>query len=385
MKIDDSLAKTIAHLAVVEPYRQRDVMTTGEYASWLKKRGIDIKWENLHHLWDIGLLHPIAVLEPAVEVSAATDRFLPMDLHARASSFVDLGLTVGQEVALSPPEDLPGELAEALLWHPFQLWSFSSLADILRVDMTLNYALYTEEACAKGVGSMVETIHDRVIAFGSSDLQHDFLRILALLLGAEPLVHLALDTNVTYHPRAGESFEDYFRWRDTQDGTRLLADLRLPIDAVVAWHERLACTAHHRDPQVFMRELLRYVDPSKRALFKGDALLANDLYESSEILRRYLERFHADSVAARPSPLPEENTVGFMQSVEEGRQLNAFSVGEPRTADYNRSVLRRLLRQYQLDPQPRLTWFVEGDTEEAFIKHYAALRHIDLGIAGIEV
>lgn len=56
--------------------------------------------------------------------------------------------------------------------------------------------------------------------------------------------------------------------------------------------------------------------------------------------------------------------------------------GAARTADYDRAVLPRIARDFDADLRPRVTWFVEGDTEEACIRRIAARRQLDLGRVG---
>jgi len=91
MRIDKELAITIATAAITEHYRQVHVLTTRDFVRWLKDRDISFQWETLHHLWELGVLHPIAILEPAICEKTGRYRFLGVDLGYEKRSFVDWG------------------------------------------------------------------------------------------------------------------------------------------------------------------------------------------------------------------------------------------------------------------------------------------------------
>ena len=74
MLIPQQLATFIAREAIAQHYRQTQVMNTREYASWLRDRGIGLSWQTLYDLWRIGVTHPVAVLQPALE-DPNEDRF----------------------------------------------------------------------------------------------------------------------------------------------------------------------------------------------------------------------------------------------------------------------------------------------------------------------
>ena len=80
--------------------------------------------------------------------------------------------------------------------------------------------------------------------------------------------------------------------------------------------------------------------------------------------------------------LLEEDDVTYGK---QGPALKERLYGAPRTSNFERSVFRQVVRQFDLDPQPRLRWLVEGDTEEGFISRYAELCHINLAHSGTEV
>lgn len=379
MRIDLALAELIARVAIAEPYRQIEVLTTRDFTRWLKERDIDLPWETLHHLWGQGVLHPVAVLEPALAAGGFEEgRFVQLDLAERVPHFVDLGVDVTPTTSFTHRRKLPSSLAESLLWHPFQLWSMAWLARTLSVNISLSSALAGPEAYAKLAGEFVTRVPERLVEFAGADRHHTFLRVLALLLAAEPLVHTAIDSTVRLRPRLGEydlSLAGYYRWVDSQDGAHLLSSAGLPVETVEEWHREIAISAEMVDPLAHFRILFRHIARDKRERLEGKALRAHTLYDTAEVLRRYLERYHGRE-------LLEEDDVRYGP---QSPAAKARLYGAPRTADFDRTVFRRIAREFDVDPQARTTWFLEGATERGFVERLAAREHIDLVLNGIEI
>lgn len=376
MRLERPLAEAIARAAIGEPYRQIDVLTTREFARWLRERDIRLRWETIHHLWSLGVLHPIAVLEPAVaEGFAETDRLVPADIGYGVPSFVDLGEEVTDSCCFTPPLRLPQELADSLLWHPFQLWIFRWLARTLEVPIALEAVLAGPYSYGRLARRSVSGAPRRLIQFANGETHYSFMRILALLLAVEPLVHIAVGSRVRIRPFSGETLDGYFSWRDGQGAEDALCIAGLALEEAIGWHRNLAGAAQIEDPAERFRILFRHVSRGKRDRLKGKALRAHNLYDSAEVLRRYLEQYHQQQ-------LPEEDDVIYGP---QSSQFKARFYGADRTADFDRMVFRRIVRSFDLDPQPRMVWFVEGPTEEAFIKRLACLWHTDLNRGGVEI
>jgi hypothetical protein len=76
-----------------------------------------------------------------------------------------------------------------------------------------------------------------LIGFANASAHQDFLRILALLLSAEPLVHLGIHGTIRMSP--GESLGGYTAWRRVQDGASFLNLVGLSVPQVTTWHQDL--------------------------------------------------------------------------------------------------------------------------------------------------
>jgi hypothetical protein len=375
MRVDKELAEFIAREAVAEPYRQVDAMTTRDFARWLRARDISLSWDTLHYLWIAGVLHPIVVLEPALKDRRADSaRFAEVELGYEGRTFVDLGTDV-QGLPPRTTPDFSERRSDSLLWHPFQLWQFVWLTRILQVPIALDAGLGGPDQYADLARRLLQGLPEQLAEYANSERHAAFLRIVGLLLAAEPLVHTILDPKVVTRPMAGESFEEYFDWRRSYDGASILSKVGLALDDVEKWHCDISIQAQLGDPLEDWRVLLRHANRDKRKRLKGSALQADSLYDHAEVLRRYIETYHGRQ-------LVEEDDVRhgpYSQTVKESHY------GAKRTADFDRTVFRRIARDFDLDPQARTTWFVEGDTEEAFIEGLSERMGINLNGAGVEV
>src|SRR5208283_4418596 len=163
MRINYELAKLIANAAITEPYRQTNVLTTRDFAKYLNDRDISLHWATIHHLWELGVLHPIAVLKPAITPDLDENRFRELDLQYDVPSFVDLGQEVSRDSDWSAPiSTLPGSLSDSLLWHPFQLWFFYLLAGNLEIPVALDASLSDPESYSKLIHKLVSDVRERV-------------------------------------------------------------------------------------------------------------------------------------------------------------------------------------------------------------------------------
>ena len=376
MKISTDLAVATARYAISEPYRQTDVLTTHELVGWLRNRGISLQWNTLHQLWRAAIIRPIAVLDPAVQLlTAAIDRLAPVDLGFDVPSYVDLGADAPLATVIESGWDLPGGLSKCLLWHPSQLWSFMWLARILEPRMALDTALFGRASFINTAEHVVSTVPEGLIQFVSSESNGEFERVLSLLLTVEPLVHSQVNSRIRTRPSYDESFEDYHNWVQVQDGRSALYSAGLSVEVATKWHRDIAVRAQIEDPVECFRELFRHANRDRRERMTGKALRSHTLYDMAETLRRYLETYHDVEL------LEEDDARHGPAGPAAKRRL----YGAPRTADFDRAVFRRMARRFDIDPQARTTWFVEGYTEVGFIDRLSEHLHLDLPQSGVEV
>ncbi len=186
-------------------------------------------------------------------------------------------------------------------------------------------------------------------------------------------MHSAIFPTVKVAPPAYD-LHSYLEWRDNQDGPPLLQQSGLTIGEAVQWHRTLSVDAQMCDPLDDFRNLLRHADRGKRDRLKGDALRAHTLYDIAEVLRRYVEEFHGQT-------LPDEADVGQARA----DVVNRENYGSDRPGDYQRSVFRRIAREFSVDPGYRLICYVEGETEDAFIRRWFDLVGANPDYEGVRI
>jgi hypothetical protein len=363
MIVDRALAETIAREAFSEPYRQIKPFTTYKLERCLKDRGGGLRWETIHHLWALGVLHPIAVDEPALNGTPGLgppDRFVEIDLDPAGRSFIDLGCEVTEDLTFAPPDKLSSDVRNAVWWHPFQLWQFDAVHRVLDLRVTGDAVLQGPDDVARLVRRIASWVLGDLARLAQEELHHSFLEVLALLLAADPLVHTSVYGSYSYDPAHGEPADGYLPWIAQQAGASLLGRHSLTGEEVQRWHERLNLAGHALDPFGPFRVAVRQADRRQRGRLQGRALFAQDLYDTAQILRHYLGRYYGVA-------LPLETEVGMTGPGSE------------------RPGLRELVRTLGLDPQERVRWFVEGETEEAYVHAWAERAIGDIRLGGIDL
>jgi hypothetical protein len=321
-------------------------------------------------------VRPILVLEPCNgDPPAALARLVQVELGLDSPSYLDLGVSLAGDASLATDFHLSGRMGDSLLWHPCQLWEFHRLAQLVRIDLTISNVLFGVESCTRTLELLASGLRDRLAEFADGEQRAQFHRMLALMLLAEPRVHTAIDPTVHTSPFIGETFSGYFEWLSNESDRDLLAVVGTAVDEVEGWHGEIALVAQLADPVRDFRVLLRHAARDRRKRLHNAALLANDLYDHAEILRRYLETYHNRTL------LEEDDVIHGPQ----GPVVKHRLYGARRTADFDRSVFRQILRSFDLDAQARMLWFVEGDTEEGFVRRFAERTHLDLLRAGIDL
>lgn len=382
MQIDRALASSIASAAVLEPFRQIEPMRSDRFADWLKKRGLPVgDWQILHLLWNIGLLHPVAIRDVSDDGSTLPIfEMLPQERLVRVGEgwggnvYADLGVDVSPDAELYDLGTVPSELRDALLWHPFQLWQFLQIHKDLHLHYSWGLVLAGPTQYQASREKLWQMQLYGVRTFGNADLQHSFLRLLAMLLTVEPLVHSWIFSRITLDSVSSD-LASYYKWRNSQIGYHALAAAGLTIPDAKDWHFKLSFAADNWDPVVHFRRLFRHADRSAREKLKNEALLAHTLYDTAEILRRYLEVYHW-------ALIPEETDWDFP---EQNESISLERFGSARTTNYRRDVYLRIARSFGVDPGYRTHLFLEGETEMSYVRHWAKLAGILLDRAGVRL
>jgi hypothetical protein len=99
-----------------------------------------------------------------------------------------------------------------------------------------------------------------------------------------------------------EEYREYWDWRESLTDMDLVDASGMTIAEAAEWHQALAFAAKTSDPLENFRRLMRHAGNDERDRLKDNALHAHSLYDSAEILRRHLDRYHQ-------YPLPDETDI----------------------------------------------------------------------------
>ena len=374
MEIPDSLVASVVHNALGAPYRQTRPMQAREFVRWLKDRDVNISSEALLFLASEGAFPPIAWEIPPDSVSA--DRLVSVEIG-------EIGLVYGDRGQTPDPKQLLDHTPTKIdhdrsWWHPFQLWRAIQIARCLEINIVSFQGLYGPDLYRQLVDRLFKYQDplERLVRLTTDERWFESFAVIGMLLAAEPLVIETVTGRVTTDTVHGETVEGLIAWRQEINHDCVLRENHCSADMMRHWHAKLAIDAELRDPLSTWRELIAYVPREMRLTLRDAALRAEDGYYQAEVLRRYLEIYHG------VTDLPDEDLVRL------GPQVPSYKerfFGRQTTTDGNRSVFRNVVRRYDLDPQPRVRWFVEGATEIGFIERWAELRRVSLERLGIEL
>ena len=152
----------------------------------------------------------------------------------------------------------------------------------------------------------------------------------------------------------------------------VLTESKLNSYEIREWHRNLSTCAAGLDDTKSWYLLVRHAKFDKRRQLNGRLRLAYDYYEMAEILRMMAKQASGDDLPA------EDEYFGGGHREWKSR---AFGVDVITFAE--RLVLKRILRDFDLDAAYRGYWFVEGATEVGFFAELSRSSGLDLGRRGV--
>lgn len=236
-------------------------------------------------------------------------------------------------------------------FHPFQVWPVSKLLLGLEIasEVTNGNDVMDDFASSKFCRQFNQTVLPLMLWIES--------RFLPIVRGPRPNVVLFsdFDSPAWYH------------WTQSLNLAELLDRHSMTIDDVSNWRQEILSDAYSCDPSPELYLLIRSIpfDVRERRL-RGSLRLAYDLYEMAEIIRLFLEQISDLQISKEWDPWGSSDT-----SWVERLYGSQPSFGDPK-------FLRPLIRDYGLDPSYRVTWLVEGPTEEGFILRYSKVVGVNI-------
>lgn len=170
-----------------------------------------------------------------------------------------------------------------------------------------------------------------------------------------------------------EFWNKWFEWTEKFDPHAILNESGFGIEQIKKRRLHFAAQAAFIDPLRSWYILVHHIPYSKREKLKGDALLAQDCYEITEMLGRFL------------TDLTGEKQLGA-DDLLDGRRGKWKKEWYGREVDYkSREVLQKVLTEYGINPQDRLLLIVEGPTEYEAVPRIAQAMGFGLGLLRIRI
>ena len=341
--------------ALVTPYQQHmRLMPMQRFQSYMRDRDCNL---DLADLWGLGVLRPVIIDGPVparvVRKGMVEVRTPIADDHEHFADARPMPKNIRAGVGKSVHE--PGDLGRQVWYHPFQVFQ------AYRVMRQLGQRRQINPRSLEALMKSWEVV--------------DAARLVTLLINVAPLVMPWISGRVISNRTAGESYESFWAWRRSHNPQHLVGEHGFAEAELRRWHDDMARTAYGLDPLSAWFDLTRNVAWDAWERVKGKARLAHELYTMAQIIRLYANEFlHTD--------LPEEDEVwhGPMS-----RKVKERDYGHPLVTGRRRDVRRRVARKFGLDGGVRVVWFVEGDTEKAFISRYGELTGFQCDARGIAI
>jgi hypothetical protein len=168
----------------------------------------------------------------------------------------------------------------------------------------------------------------------------------------------------------------YERWYDFQKRIvqkEIVSALGLETKDIDDYRGLIGSYGLFIDPLKEWYDLIKYITYGKRQKLKGKALLAQDFYIISDMLALLLEDLTGK----------KQLETGSISDTMRGR--GKVRVYDKELNYVDRDVLIKLLREYGINPRPRLVLIVEGDTEEVAFPIIANAMGIPLERYGIQI
>ena len=167
--------------------------------------------------------------------------------------------------------------------------------------------------------------------------------------------YLPLVKDNRYTVLANIDIEDLEQLTSSIDLSKIFEETAYSIDKLKEIRRTFMIEGLSIDPLDNWYHLIKYVTHEKKATLKGKALLALDYYVISDMLKLLVEDLTGEVQLEGSSIL--DSSGGNWQTRIYGKKINHKDL----------DVLKRLLTEYGINPNPDLFFIVEGYTEEAVI------------------
>ena len=364
----------VKELILQEAFHQNFPLEVDKFIDYCKKRGLNnVDRKYLEHLEQEERLKPIMRVVGSV-VSNTTDlKELYENNHVIDPSQNGF---VPWKTFYETGTEYPREVIRTY-YHPYQIYSLNSVLESrIRALTRFNIIPQNDESVVnirkdgKNMGNRPEIMRK------NSKKDEKFVELLLFIQNKYlPIVKQPGHIIVT-GDRHSPTNNLYERWYDLQKRIipkEIVRALGLEAKDIDDYRGSIGGYGRSIDPLNDWYDLIKYITYGKRQKLKGKALLAQDFYLISDMLALLLEDLTGE----------KQLETGSLDDTMRGR-------GKARVYDkelnyVDRDVLIKLLREYGINPRPRLVLIVEGDTEEVAFPIIANAMGIPLERYGIQI
>ena len=338
----------VKELILQEAFYQNFPLEVDNFIEYCKKRGLNVNRGDLEHLEQEGRLRPIMRVDGSGVSNTTNLKELYETKHVidpHQNEFVPW------KTFYETKPEYPREVIRTY-YHPYQIYSLNSVLESRSRALTrFNITPQNDESVVnirkpgKNMGNRPEIMRK------NSKKDEKFVELLLFIQNKYlPLVKQPGYINIT-----GDSPNNlYERWYDLKRKIipkEIVSALGLKAEEIKDYRGLIGGYGLSIDPLNNWYDLVKYIKYAKRQKLKGKALLAQDFYIISDMLALLLKDLTDE----------KQLETGSISDTMQGRGKEGAYGKELNYVD--RDILIMFLREYGINPRPRLVLIVEGYTE----------------------
>lgn len=348
---------------------QMELLDEKQLAEFSDRRGLFFPDADIRRLWRLGLLRADLVVSshklqrPGFHALKQDEQGQYLYADLRQARHHPQGWRKALANLKSPEPDVHP------LFHPFRyylLTRFETWPSVRRSPMAYFYSRKSQKVFQKWEVARFEHIS------ASEQFVQDVAlcdEVVSLVIATEPCFYGQIFGHLIVRSHRGrtdslftqdsEKNHEILRQHIAQHWEDVVGYFRnAGIERLEKERRELCFAADMLEPNKRVHTLLRLADGEVRLQFEGTLSGALYVLTMAEMLRRATERtFNVW--------LPEENELGFRGFIQDGKKK---FYGSHRLLDGNRAVADEFVRHMRLDFGLRLSWYVEGPTEEGALQ-----------------
>ena len=344
----------VKELILQEAFYQNFPLEVDKFIDYCKKRGLNVDRKDLEYLEKEGLFRPIMRVD-GYYVNNTTDlNKLYENNHVidpRQKEFVPWNNFYEKR------ERYREEVIHSY-YHPYQIYSLNSVLEAIeaRIRALTRFNITPQNDASvinlrkpgKNMGNRPEIMRKDS---KKDEKDEKFVELLLFIQNKYlPLVKQPGYINIT-----GDSPNNlYERWYDLKRKIipkEIVSALGLKAEEIKDYRGLIGGYGLSIDPLNNWYDLVKYIKYAKRQKLKGKALLAQDFYIISDMLALLLKDLTDE----------KQLETGSISDTMQGRGKEGYYGKKLNYVD--RDILIELLREYGINPRPRLILIVEGYTE----------------------